>query len=103
MTEAENVLWQKIKNRQVNNLKFRRQFPFVFGDYNYVADFYCHDFRLIIEVDGGIHKDGEVRECDVFREDVFKENRYKVVRFNNEEIFKSINDVVGKIIEITKK
>lgn len=103
MTEAEKVLWQKLKNRQVNNLKFRRQFPFVFGNYNYVADFYCHGFKLIIEIDGGIHKDEEVKEYDIFREDIFKEAGYKVIRFSNREVFESINDVISKIIEITNK
>jgi very-short-patch-repair endonuclease len=103
MTATEKILWQRLRNRQVNNLKFYRQFPFVFGEYNFIADFYCHDFKLIIEIDGGIHQDREVKECDRLREDIFKQAGYKVVRFSNKEVLESIDNVINKIIEITKR
>ena len=50
-TGAEKRLWSFLRNRQLNNLKFRRQYP-VEG---YILDFYCHDAHLAIEVDGGGH------------------------------------------------
>lgn len=56
MTRAERILWGELRNKQLG-VKFRRQMPFVFGIYNYVADFYCSKLKLIIELDGGIHND----------------------------------------------
>ena len=51
MTEAEKVLWNELKSRKFQGLKFRRQHPIHW----YIADFYCHEKRLVIEIDGGIH------------------------------------------------
>jgi len=50
-TEAESFLWQRLRNRKLNGFKFRRQHPID----KYIADFYCHETKLIIEVDGEIH------------------------------------------------
>ena len=102
MTLTEKLLWQRLRNRQVNNLKFYRQFPFVFGEYNYVADFYCPEIKLIIEVEGEIHQDRQVREYDNFREDIFIEAGFKVIKFSNKEIIESMKQVIEKIIKLTK-
>ena len=51
-TDAEEKLWQLIRNRKLSGLKFRRQHPLD----KYIADFCCHEKRLVIELDGGIHK-----------------------------------------------
>jgi very-short-patch-repair endonuclease len=56
---AEKKLWIKLKNRQLLNLKFLRQHP-IFYQYNnqknfFIADFYCHEIRMVIELDGHIH------------------------------------------------
>ncbi len=51
MTKAEIVLWSKLKGKQLNGLKFRRQYSIN----NYVVDFYCPELRLAIEIDGGVH------------------------------------------------
>jgi cyclase len=96
MTKAESVLWQELRDNQLG-MKFRRQMPFVFGNYHYITDFYCPKLKLIIEIDGGIHNDPEVKEIDDFREDVFKTAGYKVIRFKNEEIIDSLNQVIEKI------
>jgi very-short-patch-repair endonuclease len=52
MTDAEKVLWQQLRNRKLGDLKFRRQHPVGI----FILDFYCHEKKLAIEVDGGIHK-----------------------------------------------
>ena len=62
-TEAEEKLWQSLRNRKLMNLKFRRQHPFG----NYVLDFYCHQIKLCIEADGGIHNEKDIREYDIER------------------------------------
>ena len=63
MTEAEKVLWGYLKGG-INDLKFRRQHPIGI----YIADFYCHPVKLIIELDGKIHEDAEVKILDEQRE-----------------------------------
>ena len=57
-TEAEKILWKHIKKFRSSGYVFRRQHPIDF----YIADFYCHKFKLIIEVDGEIHDIKETRE-----------------------------------------
>ena len=54
-TEAEKLLWKELKNRKCGGLKFRRQHPFG----KFVLDFYCHERALAVEVDGGIHSQGQ--------------------------------------------
>ena len=59
-TVAEEILWARIRNKQINGIKFLRQHP-VFYEYDrreryFIADFYCKDLHLVIEIDGGIHE-----------------------------------------------
>lgn len=56
MTEAENLLWVELKNRKIFKVKFRRQHPIDI----FIVDFYCHEFKLVIEIDGEIHLEKEV-------------------------------------------
>jgi very-short-patch-repair endonuclease len=97
MTGAEKILWSKLRKKQLNNIKFRRQFPLVFGKNNFVVDFYSAEKKLIIEVDGGIHNIGDAKECDNYREDILRLAGYKVLRFKNEEVLYSIDKVLEKI------
>lgn len=98
-TASELLLWQELKNRKLG-VKFRRQMPFVFGTYKYVADFYCFEKKLIVELDGGIHENKENMEYDKFREEIFIEAGFRVIRFNNFEVEKNIIDVVEKVYSI---
>jgi acetylglutamate kinase len=92
MTSAEEILWKHIHVNQWK-LKFRRQHPI----WNYVADFYCHGIKLVIELDGGIHQDEEVKKNDGVRENHLKELGLTVLRFNNQEVFNNINLVLTTI------
>ena len=92
MTSAEEILWKHIHVNQWK-LKFRRQHPI----WNYVADFYCHGIKLVIELDGGIHQDEEVKKNDEVREKYLKELGLTVLRFNNQEVFDNINLVLTTI------
>ncbi len=74
-TPAEKVLWQAIRNRQLKGLKFRRQY----WVNNYIADFVCLEYKLIIELDGNIHI--KQHEHNVFRTDVLSILNFKVLRF----------------------
>jgi very-short-patch-repair endonuclease len=61
MTKAEAVLWKKLKDRNVFNTKFRRQHPISI----FIVDFYCHEYKLVIEVDGDIHNDENECQYDL--------------------------------------
>ena len=90
MTEAEAVLWEQIKSKKLG-VKFRRQH--VIG--NYIPDFVVLSCKLIIEVDGKIHK--YQKEQDEQRTFDLNEKGYKVIRFTNEEVLHEINSVLDKI------
>jgi len=94
MTYAEKLLWNKLKNKQICNLRFRRQHPIT----NFIADFYCHTARLVIEIDGEIHK-GQI-EYDQGRTTEMECFDIQVLRFNNKEIENNMESVL-KLIEKT--
>ena len=89
MTGAEQLLWNYLKSG-INGLKFRRQHPIGL----YIADFYCHPVRLIVEIDGKIHDKEEIRVSDEQRESDLKSWGNKVIRFKNEEVFEDIQKVL---------
>ncbi|MDD2656063.1 MAG: endonuclease domain-containing protein [Patescibacteria group bacterium] len=95
-TRCESILWNCLRNRRFYNLKFYRQYPikFIFDKkINYfIADFYCHERKLIIEVDGKVHE--FQKDYDNMRENVLKEMGIKIIRFTNEEIEENINKVL---------
>lgn len=93
---AEDLLWQIIRNRQIAGLKFRRQHPLA----NYIADFYCHELKLVIELDGDVHDIAWVKERDLRREKAMKELGLQIVRFSNEQVFSNADLIADKIIEI---
>ncbi|MCX6243566.1 MAG: endonuclease domain-containing protein [Bacteroidetes bacterium] len=97
MTEAETVLWEELKGRNLNGLKFRRQHPVN----RYIADFYCHEKKLVIEVDGGIHEHNSVIEHDENRSAELERLGICVVRFTNDQVLNNIKSVINKIREIT--
>jgi very-short-patch-repair endonuclease len=86
LTPAERLLWEALKNRQLNGYKFRRQHPI----YRYIADFYCHELGLVIELDGGVHDGIGQQEHDRNRDQVILEFGIRVLRFKNEEIVNNL-------------
>jgi very-short-patch-repair endonuclease len=95
MTEAEVILWSRIRRRQLLGCKFRRQHPV----HQFIADFYCHQKKLVIEVDGGYHEDPTQAERDEQRTYELEKLGIRVLRFRNEEIEKELDKVVEKIKE----
>jgi very-short-patch-repair endonuclease len=93
MTETEARLWDALRNRRLNGIKFRRQHPIG----NFIADFYCHEARLIIEVDGEIHNDESMKGYDDGRTYELKEFDITVIRFSNQEILNSLDMVLHLI------
>lgn len=100
-TKAEAELWKFLRRKQLCNKKFLRQHPILFGINNrvyfFIADFCCHELKLIIEVDGDIHDKKEQREYDLMRSGTLNEMGFTVLRFKNKEIFNNIEDVLKKI------
>ena len=92
MTDAETVLWNQLKTG-LNGLKFRRQHPLGC----YIADFYCHRVKLVIEVDGSVHSNEDVIMKDVQKENDLVGTGYTVIRFTNQEVMEDVYAVVEKI------
>ncbi len=95
MTEAERVLWERIRMKQLEGCQFNRQK--IIG--NYIADFYCHKARLVIEVDGSQHITEEGTEVDRQRDASMRGAGMKVLRFTNDDVLWNIEDVVDRIEE----
>ena len=98
-TETEKILWEFLRNKKLNGLKFRRQHPL--GDY--VADFYCHEKKLVIELDGAVHDVKENAEYDKVRTYQLNQEGINVIRFRNEEVINNIKTVIRKIGESANK
>ncbi len=92
-TSAEAILWRVLKGKQVEGLKFRRQF----GIGPYVIDFYCPKIRLGIELDGGVHKTSYTHEYDEMRSRFLAENGIRVLRFENEEVYNNVEEIIEAI------
>lgn len=90
LTPAERKLWEAVQNKQLDGYKFRRQHPI----YRYIADFYCHELRFVIELDGEVHNDKEQREHDINRDAIIKEYAIRILRFKNEEILHELPKVL---------
>jgi very-short-patch-repair endonuclease len=93
-TKAEAILWLRLKSRQVKGWKFRRQHPLS----RFIADFYCHEKKLVVELDGSVHDSKEHQEMDKVRTGILNEMGIKVIRFRNEEVIENVEIVVAKII-----
>ena len=86
-TDAETVLWNRIRNRQIAGHKFARQVPIV----GYICDFVCRERRLVIEVDGGQHNESA---ADAIRDLRLSEEGYRVLRFWNNDVLRNLEGVL---------
>jgi very-short-patch-repair endonuclease len=96
-TPAEQILWEALRNRRLDGLKFRRQHPI--AGTAYVADFLCYEHRLIIELDGDIHNFQQ--EQDSIRQANIEANDYIVLRFRNEQVTGALEQVLIEILRAT--
>lgn len=94
-TPQERIVWARLKNRQFNNFKFRRQY--LIG--KYIVDFVCLEKKLIIELDGWQHKEKNHRSYDLERTRFLIEKGYKIVRFWNNDVNSNLAGVFLKIEE----
>ncbi len=98
MTEAEKILWEKLRDRSVFKARFRRQHPIGI----FIVDFYCHEYKLAIELDGEIHLKNEVIEYDDGRGHDIENFGIKILRFTNNEVFTDLKKVMEEILKITE-
>ena len=95
-TESEIILWNILKDYKLRGFKFRRQHPIA----NYIADFYCHKAKLIIEIDGEYHNNKEQVLIDKERTAYFNEIGLQEIRFLNQQILFDIENVLIQINNI---
>ena len=93
-TEAEALLWRKVRDRQLDGYKFYRQYP-IPPSY---ADFICRTQKLIIELDGAQHSEDRNIIHDKKRTDYLEKKGYRVIRFWNDEIYKNMDGVLETIL-----
>ena len=92
-TEAEIALWQKLRDKEFMGYKFFRQY----GIGEYIADFYCPEQRLAIEIDGSQHYTDDGREYDESREKYMSSLFIKTMRFTNLDVLQNIEGVLSEI------
>ena len=95
MTKQERILWTFLRKKNINNLKFRRQYSIG----NYIVDFICNEKKLIIEIDGGQHNENKNITYDQERTKYLESKGYKVIRFWNNDIDNNIEEVYLDILK----
>ena len=93
MTDAEKVLWSKIRGKQLKGFQVYRQKPIG----RFVVDFYCPKAKLVIELDGGQHYSGTIQAKDELRDGYMKRVGLKVLRFSDKEVFENLSGVLEEI------
>ena len=100
LTEAEQILWEYLKDRKMEGIRFRRQHPL----FKFVADFYAHQLKLVIELDGDHHAQGVQKFYDLDRTEILSEYRITVIRFSNYEVLYHLDLVLDcirrKVVEM---
>ena len=89
---AERLLWSRLRSRQLGGFKFRRQAPLGF----FIADFYCVECDLVVELDGESHQ--ERASTDRVRSNILQREGHRVIRFWNTDVFKNVEAVLEAIL-----
>ncbi len=97
-THEESIIWGLIKGKQLG-VKFRRQHPL----FLYIADFYCHSLKLVIEIDGGIHNKEDIKINDAIRQSQIESFGIKVIRFTNEQVLNTPEIILQSISNTIKE
>ena len=95
MTDAERLLWSRVRCKQLKGFQFYRQK--VIG--KYIVDFYCYKAKMVVEVDGGQHYEIEGMKKDRIRDGYLRKLGLCVLRFSDREVLKNIDGVVEAIVE----
>ena len=98
MTDAEQLIWSKIRRKQIDNIQFYRQKNIG----HYIVDFYCPKGKLIVEIDGGQHYEKAGLEKDHERDRYLQTLGFAVLRFSDADVLENIDGVVERIREHLK-
>jgi very-short-patch-repair endonuclease len=98
-TPAERVMWRVLRDRRLRHLKFKRQFPV--GPF--IADFCCHEIRLLIELDGEVHTDAQGIARDRERDAYLRGCGFTILHFPNERIFGDRARVISEILAFARR
>ena len=99
MTEAEKLLWSRLRNKQILGVQFYRQKPIL----NYIVDFYCPAANVVVECDGSQHYTIEGLEADRIRDEALSQLGLKVLRFDNGQVMGRIDDVVEVVYQVVRQ
>lgn len=97
MNASERALWVALRGRKIGGLKFRRQAPLG----SYIADFYCHEIRLVVEVDGSTHNNRQNE--DAKRDQWMSQLGIRVLRVQSNDVLKNMDGVVRTILHIAQE
>jgi very-short-patch-repair endonuclease len=92
LTPAEAKIWARVRNRGLG-FKIRRQHPI----WRFIADFYCAEAKLVIEIDGDSHVEPDQEEYDIARTEWLEDRGYKVIRIMNEDVHRHLEDALNEI------
>lgn len=92
-TYTEKKLWKLLRDRKYKNLKFRRQHPLP----PYIADFYCHQLKLIIELDGVTHDSNAKKKYDAQRDEFMLNQGYQIIRISDDDFIENPANLFVKI------
>jgi very-short-patch-repair endonuclease len=92
-TPGEEIFWRHVRGKQLHGMKFLRQHPIG----RYIVDFYCAELKLVIELEGDIHKHPDQKEYDQSRLKELQSRGLDVMRFRNEEVVEDIQKVLEEI------
>jgi len=103
MTPCEKILWANIRKRKLDGFKFLRQHPIIYQVHNnrplyFIADFYCAEKKLVIELDGKIHN--FQKQEDTARDEIMESLGLHVLRIRNEEL-ENMQNVLQRIVDCT--
>ncbi|MBK6618015.1 MAG: endonuclease domain-containing protein [Nitrosomonas sp.] len=99
MTDAEQVLWQRIRRKQIQNVQFYRQKPLL----AFIVDFYCPAAKLVIELDGSQHSEAEHQAKDQDRDAALASLGLRVLRFDNRQVLLETDAVLNVIDGMVKE
>ena len=92
-TEAEALLWERLRRKALGGFRFRQQHPIG----TYIADFYCNEAGLVVELDGSYHFSTEQIERDRMRDEAMRAHGLRILRISNDEVIENIETTLSKI------
>ena len=95
-TKSEKLLWQALRSRKLDGLKFLRQHPVGHS----IVDFYCHEKQLVIEIDGGIHLNTDVKDRDKIRQKMIEDYDIRFFRCTANEVESNLEGVLAEILKM---